>query len=176
MLNDVRAFLDIGGFAMGALMLLCFGMWALLLDRISFLLFTAPDEARETLAAWESREEHNSWYALQIRRMLLSEYRQRLTWSFPLIKAAVAVCPMIGLLGTVTGMIDIFASMSIESGENARAMASGVSKAMSTTMAGMVAALSGMLAQATIVRASTHRLVDFECKLDHAVESRPVAS
>jgi biopolymer transport protein ExbB len=51
---------------------------------------------------------------------------------------------MLGLLGTVTGMIEVFDVMASGSG-NARGMAAGVSKATLPTMAGMVAAISGML-------------------------------
>ena len=50
-----------------------------------------------------------------------------------------------GLLGTVTGMIEVFDVMAVAGGGNARGMAGGVSKATLPTMAGMVAALSGMM-------------------------------
>jgi biopolymer transport protein ExbB len=52
---------------------------------------------------------------------------------------------MLGLLGTVTGMIEVFDVMALSGGGNTRAMASGVSKATIPTMAGMVAALSGII-------------------------------
>jgi biopolymer transport protein ExbB len=52
---------------------------------------------------------------------------------------------MLGLLGTVTGMIEVFDVMALAGGGNARGMAMGVSKATLPTMAGMVAALSGLL-------------------------------
>ena len=51
---------------------------------------------------------------------------------------------MLGLLGTVTGMIEVFDVMA-GGGGNTRGMAAGVSKATLPTMAGMVAAISGML-------------------------------
>jgi biopolymer transport protein ExbB len=52
---------------------------------------------------------------------------------------------MFGLLGTVTGMIEVFDVMALTGSGNTRGMAAGVSKATLPTMAGMVAALSGML-------------------------------
>ncbi len=64
----------------------------------------------------------------------------------------VAVCPLIGLLGTVTGMIEVFDVMAILGSGNARAMAAGVSKATIPTMAGMVAALSGVFMSTYIER------------------------
>jgi biopolymer transport protein ExbB len=61
-----------------------------------------------------------------------------------LIKVLISICPLLGLLGTVTGMIAVFDVMTYSGGGNARAMAGGVSKATVPTMAGMVAALSGV--------------------------------
>ena len=76
--------------------------------------------------------------------MLLSQVRQKLQQRLGPIETIVKLCPMLGLLGTVTGMIEVFDVMAAGSG-NARGMAGGVSKATLPTMAGMVAALSGML-------------------------------
>ena len=56
-----------------------------------------------------------------------------------------SLCPLLGLLGTVTGMIEVFDVMALAGSGNSRAMASGVSKATIPTMAGMVAALSGLI-------------------------------
>ena len=61
-----------------------------------------------------------------------------------LIKALIAICPLLGLMGTVTGMVTVFDVMTYSGSGNARAMAAGVSKATVPTMAGMVAALSGV--------------------------------
>ena len=63
---------------------------------------------------------------------------------------------MLGLLGTVTGMIEVFDVMA-SGGGNTRGMAAGVSKATLPTMAGMVAAISGML---------------FSIQLEHFAEAR----
>ena len=68
------------------------------------------------------------------------------------IKTLVALCPLIGLLGTVTGMIEVFDVMAILGSGNARAMAAGVSKATLPTMAGMVAALSGVFVSTYLER------------------------
>ncbi len=65
--------------------------------------------------------------------------------SIPIIKALISLCPLLGLLGTVTGMIEVFDVMALAGGGNSRAMAAGVSKATIPTMAGMVAALSGLV-------------------------------
>ena len=60
------------------------------------------------------------------------------------IKTLVAICPMIGLLGTVTGMITVFELMALFGTGDPRDMASGITQATIPTMSGMVAALSGL--------------------------------
>jgi biopolymer transport protein ExbB len=69
-----------------------------------------------------------------------------------MIKTLVALCPLLGLLGTVTGMIDVFNVLAVSGGADARAMAGGVSRATIPTMAGMVAALSGVFAHTWLER------------------------
>ena len=81
----------------------------------------------------------------KIRLLLIAEVSAKLrARDLGMINTTVALCPMLGLLGTVTGMIEVFDVMA-GGGGNTRGMASGVSKATLPTMAGMVAALSGML-------------------------------
>ena len=61
------------------------------------------------------------------------------------IATCVALCPLLGLLGTVTGMIEVFNVMAVTGGGDAKSMAGGVERSTIPTMAGMVAALSGCL-------------------------------
>ena len=61
------------------------------------------------------------------------------------MKTLVAVAPLFGLLGTVTGMVSVFDVMSISGSSDAQAMSAGVSRATIPTMAGMVASLSGLI-------------------------------
>ena len=52
------------------------------------------------------------------------------------------LCPLLGLLGTVTGMIEVFNVMAVTGGGDAKSMAGGVERSTIPTMAGMVSALS----------------------------------
>lgn len=56
-----------------------------------------------------------------------------------------AVAPLLGLLGTVTGMITTFDVISEFGTGNARALASGISEALVTTQSGLVVAVPGLL-------------------------------
>jgi biopolymer transport protein ExbB len=144
-LEAVREFVERGGgvlLVIGAVLLM---MWTLMLERIWYFRFVQPDRAKQALAEWRARNDRTSWYAHQIRRLLVSEIRTELTRSISIIKTLVSLCPMLGLLGTVTGMIEVFDVMALAGSGNSRAMAAGVSKATIPTMAGMVAALSGLI-------------------------------
>ena len=141
----VREFVERGGgvlIVIGAVLLL---MWTLMLERFWYFRFVQPSRAKQALTEWRARDDRTSWYAHQVRRLLVSEVRIELKRSIPIIKTLVSLCPMLGLLGTVTGMIEVFDVMALAGSGNSRAMAAGVSKATIPTMAGMVAALSGLI-------------------------------
>jgi biopolymer transport protein ExbB len=141
---SIRDFMELGGDVLWAIMLVLFLMWTFILERIWFLYKVYPARKRAIVAAWESRPDTTSWYAKRVRDGLISEASLGLKNNVGLIKALIAICPLLGLLGTVTGMITVFDVMTYSGGGNARAMAGGVSMATVPTMAGMVAALSGV--------------------------------
>lgn len=141
----IRDFIELGGNVLFAIMLVTFAMWALIFERYMYLRTGFREAVRRVLDEWHGREDRSSWYAHQIRRELVSRVAIDLERGIPLIKTLVALCPLLGLLGTVTGMIEVFQVMSVSGSGNPRAMASGVSKATIPTMAGMVAAISGLI-------------------------------
>ena len=61
-----------------------------------------------------------------------------------IIKMLIAICPMLGLLGTVIGMIQVSDVMAVTGNGNSRSMAAGISQATISTMAGMIIAISGL--------------------------------
>ncbi len=148
----VRAFVERGGDVLLLIAAVTFLMWTLMLERLWYFKVLQPREARRVEEVWRARSDHDSWLADQVRRLLVSEVRLELNHSVGMIKTLVALCPMLGLLGTVTGMIEVFDVMAIAGNGNARAMAAGVSRATIPTMAGMVAALSGLLVSVQIDR------------------------
>ena len=141
----VRDFVETGGDVLLVLALVTFGMWLLILERYWFFSWVHPKIADRVQAQWEARPDHQSWYAHKIRQLLLTEVDLDLQRGLQIIKSLVALCPMLGLVGTGTGMIEVCDVMAIAGSGNVRAMAGGVSKATLPTMAGMVAALSGLI-------------------------------
>jgi biopolymer transport protein ExbB len=86
-----------------------------------------------------------------------------------MIKTLVAVAPLFGLLGTVTGMITVFDVMAFTGGGDVKAMAGGVSKATVPTMSGMVAALSGVFGMTYVERVAEQEknLLEDHLIMDH---------
>ena len=143
-LESIRSFLDLGGNVLYAIMLVLFLMWTFILERLWYFYRVHPKEKQAIVNAWETREDTHSWYAKSIREEMISKTSVALKNNIALINALIAICPLLGLLGTVTGMISVFDVMTYSGSGNARAMAAGVSMATVPTMSGMVAALSGV--------------------------------
>lgn len=151
-LNRLLQFMDAGGWVLWVIAAVTFLMWSIIIERAWYFHGALRQEIGDAIARWRARPEHDSWQARSIRRLLISRIALDIRDNLPLVKTLVALCPLLGLLGTVTGMIDVFNVLSVTGGGDARAMAEGVARATIPTMAGMVAALSGLFASSYIER------------------------
>jgi biopolymer transport protein ExbB len=80
--------------------------------------------------------------ALELRLYeTVMDEQQKLERGLSLIKLLAALAPMLGLLGTVTGMIETFQVITALGHADPRMMASGISTALVTTVLGLVAAM-----------------------------------
>ncbi len=143
-LELVQNFMDAGGQVLWVIFFTTLALWALILERFAFFKFEMPKLKEQAQEHWKGVGSHESWSAHRVREMIISQARSEIFRFVPAIKTLVALCPLLGLLGTVTGMIAVFDVMAIAGTGNARMMASGISMATIPTMAGMVAALSGL--------------------------------
>ena len=80
-----------------------------------------------------------------IQETLLHEF-PKLERFFPSIKMLASVAPMLGLLGTVTGIIATFDIITLVGSGKPRLMAGGISEALVTTATGLIIAIPGLLA------------------------------
>ena len=168
-LEAVRDFMELGGPVLTAIAALLFVMFVMVVERLVFYRTGLQREIRNVTDTWESRPERISWQAHMVRLKMVSRVRIDANEGLNIIKTLVALCPLLGLMGTVTGMIEVFDVMATQGSSNARAMAAGVSKATIPTMAGMVAALSGVFLATFIERKAMReagRLED-QLTMDH---------
>lgn len=166
-LTAIREFFERGGDVLYPILLVTILLWTLILERFWFFYRVFPDMAAGVQRDWELRSDQESWYARRVRDQLISEVSLQVNLTIPIIKALIAVLPLLGLLGTVTGMIEVFQVMAVSGTGNARMMAGGVSKATIPTMAGMVAALSGLWFSAHLEKKARVEVEQVEDKLRH---------
>ncbi|KKL00759.1 MotA/TolQ/ExbB proton channel family protein [Rheinheimera mesophila] len=161
--ESVRDFIATGGDVLYIVALVLFIMWVLIIERFWFISREYPVLRNKIIADWNARVDTTSWYAHKIRDAWVSDASTKLNERINVIKTLVAICPMVGLLGTVTGMIAVFEIMAVQGTGNPRLMAAGISMATIPTMAGMVACLSGVFVTSKLegkVKSAVHELAD----------------
>ncbi|MBF4333964.1 MotA/TolQ/ExbB proton channel family protein [Vibrio anguillarum] len=166
-LTTLQQFMQQGGIVLWWLAGVVALYWLLIIERVLFVVLSFPKYRKGWLEQWHQRTEHHSWYAHAIREGWLGEAQQMLRHNLNMIKLLVTLCPMLGLLGTVTGMISVFDVMANQGSSDPKLMASGISLATLPTMAGMVAALAGMFVHARLAK-KCHLL---ELKLEKSLRS-----
>jgi len=165
-LLSIRDFMEQGGTVLWLIAILVFFMWGMIFERIWYLSHGHNSYIDKLANQWNSRKDKTSWYALQVRERLISQAKFEINKNLSMIQTCIMLAPLFGLLGTVTGMIEVFQVMAFSGGGDARAMAGGVSKATLPTMAGMVVALSGVFASIYLNSASTRH----ESNLDEIIK------
>jgi len=167
--ESIRSFMDLGGPVLYLIAGLLVVMWFLIIERILYFRGAHKSAVQDAVDHWEARSERKSWAAHQVKEELVSRVAINMRANLPMIQVCVALAPLFGLLGTVTGMIEVFQVMAINGTSNARAMAGGVSQATVPTMAGMVAALSGLFLSFWLQRKyeQERELLNEHLTLDH---------
>lgn len=165
---QLEIYMRTGGMVMWPLAAVSFAMWLLIIERTLFIrqLYRRPMNFRE---AWEHVRDgripaakiHGGAIALLLARFIparsgntsldryiLDETVMRLNHSLSghldAIGVLAAIAPLLGLLGTVTGMMATFDVLAIFGTGNAKAMAGGISEALITTETGLLVAIPGL--------------------------------
>ncbi|MEE1673003.1 MotA/TolQ/ExbB proton channel family protein [Agarivorans aestuarii] len=159
---NINEFMLRGGPVLWALVAVVACFWLLCLERVLFIAWDFPRLQLAWTSRWDARSEQHSWLALWQRNAWLSEAENALKRHFNILKLLVALCPMLGLLGTVTGMIVVFDTMANQGNADPRLMAAGIARATLPTMAGMVAALTSMFVYSRLLRFSQRKQFHLE--------------
>lgn len=163
--NGLQEFLGVGGVVLFVIMIVTFALWTFILERFAYYLFAHKPTKTRLKNEWEARTDKTSWRAHAVRDEMVSQVKEKTDVNVGIIKTLVALLPLLGLLGTVTGMIEVFDVMALSGSSNARLMAGGVFKATIPTMAGMTAALSGLYFSTVLPRWSTRETARFSDEL-----------
>ena len=100
----------------------------------------------------------------ELRRIkaLVNDFKAEADKNIGALNALTAILPLLGLLGTVSGMIKVFDVITVFGTGNTRGMASGISEALVTTMAGLFTALSGLYFVSDLQRRTEDQARTFE--------------
>ena len=119
-------------------------LWTLIIERYWYFSRVLPTDSKQMLDKWQARADHLSWSARQIRQAMISRLNAAMTANLPLMRVLVPLSPLLGLIGTVSGMLEVFDSMALRGSADARTMASGVSHAMICTLTGLAVSITGL--------------------------------
>ncbi len=164
--EGLQEFLGMGGIVLIPIMVATFFMWTFIMERYSYYYFAHKPLKKRLMSEWHSRNNSRSWRSRAIRDDLISQVKAKTDQNIGIIKTLVAIAPLLGLLGTVTGMINVFDVMALSGSSNARLMAGGVFQATIPTMAGMVSALSGLYFSNQLDRRSKRETAHFADMLE----------
>ncbi len=143
-LDDLLGFFEKGGLVLYLVFAIALFLWTFLVERYIYVHYTYRKDKKILFEEIKQISQSNK-FKDEIKRYLLERSSLKLGSGLEFIKTLIIVCPLVGLLGTVTGMIEVFDVMAITGTSNVKSMANGVSMATIPTMAGMVVALSGIL-------------------------------
>ncbi len=102
---------------------------------------------RVLMAYQENQDADLETLSLKLDDAILKEL-PRLEWGLNTVKVLAAVAPLLGLLGTVTGMIVVFQQITLFGTGDPKLMAGGISQALVTTVLGLCAAIPLLLLHA----------------------------
>ncbi|APX95005.1 flagellar motor protein MotA [Halomonas sp. 1513] len=155
--------LEAGGPVLLAIGVVAMLLFSLSLERWWYFRGRWRAERRALIRRWVARRDQVSWSARTLREVWTRELIARLRRPLPWLKLLVMLCPLLGLLGTVTGMIGVFDGLAMGDANQARSMADGVARATLPTLAGMAVAVVGLLFTSRlefIIRREDQRLHD----------------
>ena len=143
-LPEIREFFEAGGPVLWGILMVTIIMWTLIIERFWFFQYLLPQKRLEIIDEWGSINNKGDWFSMRMRDQMISEVSTETKRFLLTIETMMQILPLLGLLGTVVGRIKVFDVMTFFGTGNARLMASGVSQATIPTMAGLVAAISGL--------------------------------
>jgi biopolymer transport protein ExbB len=134
-----------GGLTLWAILVASILLWVLIIERYWFHWRQLPGFRARLRDTWHAqRADVPSSLAFRRIEALVGDLRAEARRNLLALNALTVILPLLGLLGTVSGMIKVFEVITVFGSGNTRGMASGISEALVTTMAGLFTAISGL--------------------------------
>ena len=160
-------FFDRGGPVILILFIVAIIMITLLVERLIFFVNDLKKLSYDRVSEVEGHTSKNKWIINKIKLKNISILNSESSKNLLMIQGLIALCPLLGLLGTVTGMIEVFDIMAITGTGNARAMASGIARATLPTMTGLFISIVGLFLL-TAIKSSIEKAT---LEIKHTIET-----
>jgi biopolymer transport protein ExbB len=154
--SKVYELVELGGLPITAILCLSMLIFLLFFERLYYFLFSLKSSLSRAKAKSLALQNVSQWEKRCLQSALLADAKYSSQRSLWLLKAAIVACPLIGLMGTVSGMIIVFDQISMTGTGNPRLMASGIFQATLPTMAGMLVSIIGLVMQYILRRLDLH--------------------
>lgn len=163
-------YLRTGGWVMLPLVLLSLWLWTLVFLKARELLRLRRADGTwraELAASFEAERTGRADLDHKILHQLTHRHEALVDRHVGTILVLAGAAPLLGLLGTVTGMVRTFGDMAVFGAGNVRALSAGISSALVTTQAGLAVAIPGLFAGSILRRrAARHKArVQRQCLL-----------
>jgi biopolymer transport protein ExbB len=142
--DNLLLFFERGGVVLWVILAMSVLMWALILDRYAHYFFIMPKHRTRLLRRWGHDPTGGGGPSTPRVNAMMAAFNAPMHRFLLPIHTLASILPLLGLLGTISGMIKVFEVITVFGVGNARGMATGISEALITTMAGLVTALSGL--------------------------------
>ncbi len=143
-IDGMSALFEQGGLTLWAILFASIFMWLLIIERYWAHFRELPARRTRLLTEWKDRSAMGRYHSFSRIQALVGDLRAEASHNLPALRALTTILPLLGLLGTVSGMIKVFDVITVFGTDNTRGMAFGISEALVTTMAGLFTALSGL--------------------------------
>ncbi len=174
LLQSAVDYLTQGGWVMSPLILCSVIMWTLIAERLHFFSVLSRQDIRIRDAIRLLREAESGMAMKGLRARIVESFvrertgdpsldknilyhcalrqRPQLRRYLAVIAVLAAVAPLLGLLGTVIGMVHTFNVISIFGTGNVKGLSSGISVALITTQSGLIVAIPGLFLSGYLYR------------------------
>lgn len=132
-------FLSEGGWTLWVMFGISCLVWARLFERMYLLRMSFPRQRRELMELAPAQQGGAA-------KSLFLSLQEGMEFS----RTMIAALPLLGLLGTVAGMIEAFDALSVFGNSNAQGLSGGISHALISTMVGLVTSLVALYAEGVV--------------------------
>lgn len=134
-----------GALVLTLIFLLAAALWTLIIERYWYFLFVHPDVLENALQIWNRRANGPVHLARRARRQILTDVSAQMSRYVTLIQSLVAVIFLLGLLGSVGGMIKVLDALTVSGDASTLALSRAIGTAAIPVVTALAVVITGVM-------------------------------